>query len=532
MSGPEPEYDTPALEYASDDDYQVSGDEWDATPTKVPAAGGYITQGARPNRQLGSQNFNWVMSQLGKAVKKAIENILLIETQLTWKLDKRAGQFENLGSVVNTTGAGRIIDTIVVGANVDTTYLADGPNRRVRLTNAITTAGLSYTLSNDGAREGDTILVTAEDSMPTQTVAFVNLFVTVKNAAGVALHTIGNVDACSATWAEFIFAGGAWRTARAAKKAIALPPEPPPGAPDLTEELGDLEDRVTELEGYVPPEGAPDLSARVIALETTTAPLADLVALMALPSPPDGTTRLVELYGWYVYEDSSTTEVKSPWILAPDDSLGTGRWRRAGMHRRKMHRAFGAARPHLVSAHNATRSKDAGFYSKEVPPVTEGGDYIANGFYYFVGGVGIFNWQPDATTTQGVMWDITDLLVEGAILEKITAIIEPIVGRSALPTTPMSIGIFVSDPVTGSMTSLRAEGDFVNDPASLATYETRHGLHYTTTQHRLVSKAFQTYYLQVWNDIGPSGTVYALNKLFGLYVMQSQVADLKWGDDY
>lgn len=81
------------------------------------------------------------------------------------------------------------------------------------------------------------------------------------------------------------------------------------------------------------------------------------------------------------------------------------------------------------------------------------------------------------------------------------------------------------------MVSLRNTGDFVADPAaSVASYEANHALIYTPNQNNVISKIAESYYLQVWNEFGSN--VLANNKVLGFYILQSNVPDLRWGNDY
>ena len=51
-----------------------------------------------------------------------------LDIMITNALDKRAGQTDSLASLVSCSGAGRVVDSYVAGANADSTYLLSGAN--------------------------------------------------------------------------------------------------------------------------------------------------------------------------------------------------------------------------------------------------------------------------------------------------------------------------------------------------------------------------------------------------------------------
>ena len=53
-------------------------------------------------------------------------------------------------------------------------------------------------------------------------------------------------------------------------------------------------------------------------------PLADIAALKAIVSPADNLVRLVERFGFYVFDSSSGLAESLPWVVQP--TTGTGRW--------------------------------------------------------------------------------------------------------------------------------------------------------------------------------------------------------------
>lgn len=147
---------------------------------------------------------------VGEKLTSAQMNAL--DINVTYALDKRAGQTDTLASLVTLAGIGRIVQAPAVGPDADTTYLASGPNRSVVLTSAIT-ADRTYTLSHTDAVDGDTILMYSDG-----TFAYT---ITVKDG----VTTIGGVGANAATgasWAEFVFRSGAWKQQRTTSGILAV----------------------------------------------------------------------------------------------------------------------------------------------------------------------------------------------------------------------------------------------------------------------------------------------------------------------
>lgn len=261
-------------------------------------------------------------------------------------------------------------------------------------------------------------------------------------------------------------------------------------------------------------------------------PLANLAALTAITTPDNDMLRLVERYGWYSFDASATDTAHSPWILAANDAT-PGRWVRDGSHTRKVHRVFSAARG-FTTALGGVRTKAAAFHPHSITTQYLG-SYPSGIITYsessIVNGGLVFPVAFVSGPTGGVQWCLDDVLIEGATLEAVWALVDPANGRAGLPSNPISVGVFKSDIATGSMVSLRNTGDFVDDPsASVAAYEANHALIYTPNQHNVISKIVQSYYLQVWNEWGTN--ILNDNAIRGFYILQSKAADLGWGDDY
>lgn len=137
---------------------------------------------------------NW---GVGDKLTSAEQNQL--DTNVTYAVDKRAGQTDTIESVVSCSGAGRLVPSVATGANANTTYLMSGANSVIRLTSAIT-ASRTYTLSATGAVTGDMVYVYAETTFDS------SLEVIVKDQAAATMFTLGGAR----QWASFIYVGG-WR---------------------------------------------------------------------------------------------------------------------------------------------------------------------------------------------------------------------------------------------------------------------------------------------------------------------------------
>jgi hypothetical protein len=122
-----------------------------------------------------------------------------IDANTTYALDKRSGETDTLASIVTCTGAGRIVNSYVAGANADTTYIRGTAAGIIDASSGLT-AARAYTLSNTGASAGDVWTVLGN---PTYDV-------TVKNAAASTLLVLAAGSTGQSRWAEFLFNGTAW----------------------------------------------------------------------------------------------------------------------------------------------------------------------------------------------------------------------------------------------------------------------------------------------------------------------------------
>lgn len=143
---------------------------------------------------------NW---GIGDKLTSAEQNQL--DTNVTYAVDKRAGQTDTLGSVVTLSAAGRLIQAAAVGTDTNATITIGSSNLAIRVPSSLTEAR-TYTLSNTDAVAGDRISIFVD---PLDLPAF---NVTIKNAAGVTLATIG--PTARSYWAEIKFISGAWSTFR------------------------------------------------------------------------------------------------------------------------------------------------------------------------------------------------------------------------------------------------------------------------------------------------------------------------------
>lgn len=274
-------------------------------------------------------------------------------------------------------------------------------------------------------------------------------------------------------------------------------------------------------------------------------PLTTLAQLTAIAAPASGLLRFVDQHGWYRFDSSATTAADGRFVLAADDST-PGRWRHGGVRSRRRFTAMSCLNPHVAwnpistfesNRYDVVRNKEANFtigaahYQYGVGVLSRTDTMtIVNGSFTFRQEPG----GPDGTYSHGAMWCLDPYLIEGATLEQVQAIVHPATsGRAALPPTPMSIGVFRKD-VAGlyAPVSMRSAGDFANDPsATLVAYQTPHILPCVTDQHNVISKAFESYYVQVWNEFGAGTDVEANNRIAGFYILQSKAPDMVGSGD-
>jgi len=124
-----------------------------------------------------------------------------VDINATNALDKRGGQTDTLSSVISFAGGGRLVPTVVIGADANSSYQVDGGNNVIRVTSAVTAARL-YTLIAASAVAGDTLTIYCEASF---------LFeISVYDQALATLVILGNKPSSDSAWATFIYFGG-WR---------------------------------------------------------------------------------------------------------------------------------------------------------------------------------------------------------------------------------------------------------------------------------------------------------------------------------
>ena len=120
-----------------------------------------------------------------------------VDANIENALDKRSGQTDTLASVVSCSGAGRIVPTLISGADADTTYLISGGNSIIRA--EALTAARTYQLSSTGAVTGDLITVMTEEASYTLRVVY---------GPGLSLAVYLSAGAVNASrWATFVYTG-------------------------------------------------------------------------------------------------------------------------------------------------------------------------------------------------------------------------------------------------------------------------------------------------------------------------------------
>ena len=125
---------------------------------------------------------------IGEKLTSSQQNAIDIQT--TYALDKRTGQADTLGSVVQATGTGRLINTIATGPDRDWTFhfSGNGPSATSAITVRVPTlsAARKYTLVHSGATGGDSIFFYIEGSGPTPSG-----YVDIANNVGTGLFRLG-----------------------------------------------------------------------------------------------------------------------------------------------------------------------------------------------------------------------------------------------------------------------------------------------------------------------------------------------------
>jgi hypothetical protein len=119
----------------------------------------------------------------------------------TYALDKRTTLTDTLQSAVTLATTGRIIDSVVAGADIDGSYFCTDANRIIRVTSAVT-ANRAYTFSNTGAAAGEHITLFAEASFAYK--------IAVKNHGGTTIFTLGNGTDCDGVHVTIRHNGTNW----------------------------------------------------------------------------------------------------------------------------------------------------------------------------------------------------------------------------------------------------------------------------------------------------------------------------------
>lgn len=140
-----------------------------------------------------------------------------VDTNITYVLDKRSGQTDTLESVVSAAGAGRIVPTVEVGADADTTYTVADGIRVIRIPTTLT-ANRTYALSDTGAIDGDTVHVFMETPNTRR--------VRINDAGGNAIAILGAPTVATSVdgyEASFVWKTGVgWQRAKGRPRTLAI----------------------------------------------------------------------------------------------------------------------------------------------------------------------------------------------------------------------------------------------------------------------------------------------------------------------
>jgi hypothetical protein len=112
----------------------------------------------------------------------------------------RSSPGDTVSGPLTMSTAGRIIPSVQIGANTNTTYTV-GSFNELRVTSAVT-ANRNYTLSATGAATNDVIRIWCEPSFTFE--------IAVKDQASATIFTLGNLSTSDGTWVECVYIGG-WR---------------------------------------------------------------------------------------------------------------------------------------------------------------------------------------------------------------------------------------------------------------------------------------------------------------------------------
>lgn len=128
-----------------------------------------------------------------------------IDTNATYALDKRAGETDDLESVITLVGAGRLLPTRAVGTNSNATVLAGGENLITQITTVVT-VNRTYTLGTTGAQTNDVLTFFCDPGFTGRKITFVD-----EGTPLTTLFVLGNDGVVDGTWVQFIFISGSWR---------------------------------------------------------------------------------------------------------------------------------------------------------------------------------------------------------------------------------------------------------------------------------------------------------------------------------
>lgn len=126
-------------------------------------------------------------------------DLTAVDANIENALDKRAGQIDTLGSVVTSSGSGRIVPTSAVGADANTSYTI--ATSGLILKPGALTGDRTYTWLNTGAVANDVVTV----------VATAGFDIMINNAAAAQIAVVGPNGAA---WADITYSGSAWTLLR------------------------------------------------------------------------------------------------------------------------------------------------------------------------------------------------------------------------------------------------------------------------------------------------------------------------------
>lgn len=219
--------------------------------------------------------------------------------------------------------------------------------------------------------------------------------------------------------------------------------------------------------------------------------LADLAALTAITSPPNGMTRYVVGHGLFTFQTSATTGL-APFRLAADD-LTAGGWVAGAAHQTTVTRyvSCGEALRGMPTAANAPSI----ISSWRPLPQASSVVFSAGGFIVQVA-------STHATNAWGFYLPISKYLIDGAVLSSLTLRYEP-ANAGADPTVfpQIAIGRDSRGGSTGAIDQLNS-GGFVIDSGGTYQFGTVRNLVYTPDQANTIDLDSYDYFVVIYDEHG------------------------------